>query len=130
MKKLMIFGLLAFAILSLAFVATASADSKMIIIAEGRAAPIAPSVTKGTTVVWLNNSSDSVSISFTRGKEVEAVCAAPTRFALDADGNYNSGGIPKGATASVCFLEAGKYEYTVTFSGRGAQAVKGKVIVK
>lgn len=130
MKKLMVFAVLAFAILSLTFVTTASAATRTIMVTEGKLSVMTANITKGTTVIWVNNAPDSVTISFTKGKEVEAVCAAPTRFALDAEGKYNSGAIPKGATASVCFIEGGKYEYTVTFTGRGAQAVTGKIVVK
>jgi len=106
------------------------AKTKMIIISDGKIGPAMANIDKGTTVIWLNNAMGNVNVFFSKGKEVEAVCAAPTRFALDADGKYNSGGIPRGATASVCFIEAGKYEYTVTGFERGTTTLTGKIVVK
>ncbi|MFH0873124.1 MAG: hypothetical protein V1878_11660 [bacterium] len=119
----------------LALVATAvekkpAGTTKMIIISDGKISPATANITKGTTVIWLNNAMGNVNIFFSKGKEVEAVCAAPTRFALDTDGKYNSGAIPRGATASVCFIEAGKYEYTVTGFERGTTTLTGKIVVK
>ena len=104
--------------------------TKMIIISDGKIGPATANIAKGTSVIWLNNAMGNVNIFFSKGKEVEAVCAAPTRFALDTDGKYNSGAIPRGATASVCFIEAGKYEYTVTGFERWTTTLTGKIVVK
>ncbi|HEX9920721.1 MAG TPA: hypothetical protein VGB21_04420 [Candidatus Methylomirabilis sp.] len=126
---------LALAVAGLALVATAVEKkpmgiTKMIIISDGKIGPATANIAKGTSVIWLNNAMGNVNIFFSKGKEVEAVCTAPTRFALDADGKYNSGAIPRGATASVCFIEAGKYEYTVTGFERGTTTLTGKIVVK
>jgi plastocyanin len=126
---------LALAVTGLALVASAQHEkmtgkSKMIIITEGAISPKTATIPKGTTVIWLNNANGNVNIFFAKGKEVEAVCAAPTRFALDADGKYNSGAIPRGATASICFLEAGKYDYKATGFERGTLTVEGRIVVK
>ena len=134
-KKWTIAALVLALAVGLALVATAvekkpAGTTKMIIISDGKIGPATANITKGTTVIWLNNAMGNVNIFFSKGKEVEAVCAAPTRFALDADGKYNSGGIPRGATASVCFIEAGKYEYTVTGFERGTTTLTGKIVVK
>jgi plastocyanin len=134
-KKWTIAALVLALAVGLALVATAvekkpAGTTKMIIISDGKIGPATANITKGTTVIWLNNAMGNVNIFFSKGKEVEAVCAAPTRFALDADGKYNSGAIPRGATASVCFIEAGKYEYTVTGFERGTTTLTGKVVVK
>ena len=134
-KKWTIAALVLALAVGLAVVATAvekkpAGTTKMIIITDGKIGPATANITKGTTVIWLNNAMGNVNIFFSKGKEVEAVCAAPTRFALDADGKYNSGAIPRGATASVCFIEAGKYEYTVTGFERGTTTLTGKIVVK
>lgn len=126
---------LALAVTGLAFVASAQHEkmtgkSKMIILTEGAVTPKTATIAKGTTVIWLNNAVGNVNIFFSKGKEVEVVCTSPTRFALDADGKYNSGAIPQGATASICFLEAGKYDYTVTGFERGTVTIQGRVTVK
>jgi len=106
------------------------AKSKMVIIGVTGPSPKTANIAKGTTVVWLNNANDDVSIFFSKGKEVEAVCAAPTRFALDAEGKYNSGSVPQGATASVCFIEAGRYHYDVIGAKLGGLKAAGTVVVK
>ena len=123
---------LTFAVGSLVFVAYAAEKSKtkMIIITAGSISPKTANIAKGTTVIWLNNTNGSVNIFFSKGKEVEAVCAAPTRFALDAEGKYNSDSIPEGGTASVCFIEAGKYQFDVVRQQMAGGAMQGTIIVK
>jgi len=91
---------LTLAVGSFALVASAAKKTQMIMLTASGISPKTANIEKGTTVVWVNNSNANLGLFFSRGKEVEAVCAAPTRFALDADGNYNSGGIPQGGTAS------------------------------
>ena len=121
---------LTLAVGSLALVASA-AKTKMIMLTASGISPRVATVEKGTTVVWVNNSNGSLGLFFSRGKEVEAVCAAPSRFALDAEGKYNAEGIPQGGTASVCFLEAGKYEYDVVVQEkRTGGGAKGTIVVK
>ena len=123
---------LTFAVGSLAFVAYAAEQSKtkMIIITSDSVSPKTANVAKGTTVIWLNNTNGSVNIFFSKGKEVEAVCAAPSRFALDTEGKYNSGSIPEGGTASVCFIEAGKYLFDVVREHGAGGSMQGTVVVK
>ncbi len=121
---------LTFAVGSLALVAYAAPKTKMIMLTASGISPKVATIEKGTTVVWVNNSNGNLGLFFSKGKEVEAVCAAPTRFALDAEGKYNSGGIPQGGTASICFLEAGKYEYIVSIQKATGGAATGTIIVK
>ena len=121
---------LALAVGSLAFVASA-AKTKMVMLSARGISPNPVTIEKGTTVVWVNNSNGSLGLFFSKGKEVEAVCAAPSRFALDSEGKYNAQGIPVGGTASLCFLEAGKYEYDVAVQEKvTGGAAKGTIIVK
>jgi plastocyanin len=116
---------------SLALVASAAQKTKMVMLTASGISPKTATVEKGTTVIWVNNSNGSLGLFFSQGKEVEAVCAAPSRFRLDAEGKYNAESIPQGGTASVCFLEAGKYEYDVVVQEKktGGNA-KGTIIVK
>ena len=121
---------LALAVGSLALVASA-AKTKMVMLTASGISPRTATVEKGTTVVWVNNSNGSLGLFFSKGKEVEAVCAAPSRFRLDPDGKYNAEGIPVGGTASLCFLEAGKYEYDVVVQEKvTGGCVKGTIVVK
>ncbi len=121
---------LTFAVGSLGMVAFA-AKTKMIMLGAGGSAisPKTAEVAKGDTVIWVNQSSSGTDLFFVRGKEVEAVCAAPTRFSLDSEGRYFAS-IPVGGTASLCFVEAGKYTYTVTREKSAGGAFDGTIIVK
>ena len=122
---------LTIAIASLGIVAyAATAKSKMVMITANGPSPKTATIGKGDTVIWLNTTSGTVSVFFAKGKDVEAVCAAPSRFALDPDGKYNAGNIPQGGTASLCFIEAGKYRYDVTREGTAGGSMQGTIVVK
>jgi plastocyanin len=64
----------------------------------------------GTTVIWVNQSNQPAEIRFTE-KKVTLACGAPVNFFVNQDGAYESAKIPFGGTASLCFLEKGKFEY-------------------
>jgi len=69
----------------------------------------------GTTVVWVNHDRQPVEILFL-DKKVVLACGSPVNFFVGKDGAYESGKIPFGGTASLCFIEKGKYEYVVKSS--------------
>jgi len=69
----------------------------------------------GTTVIWVNHSRSPVEILFL-DKKVVFACGVPVNFFVGKGGAYESGKIPFGATASLCFIEKGKYEYIVRSS--------------
>ena len=69
----------------------------------------------GTTVIWVNHSQFPVEMLFLE-KKVVLACGAPINFFIGKDGSYESGKIPFGGTASLCFTEKGKYNYTVRTS--------------
>jgi plastocyanin len=69
----------------------------------------------GTTVVWINASKFPIEILFL-DKKVSLACGAPTNFFPGKGGAYESAQIPRGATASLCFTQTGKYEYVVKSS--------------
>ncbi len=64
----------------------------------------------GTTVIWVNHSPQPVEILFL-DKKVVLACGSPVNFFVGKDGAYESGKLPFGGTASLCFTEKGKYEY-------------------
>ena len=64
----------------------------------------------GTTVIWVNQSKQPAEILFTDNK-VTIACNAPVNFFVGKDGAYESAKIPFGGTASLCFIEKGKFEY-------------------
>lgn len=93
-------------------------------------------VQPGTTVIWINESKSLAEIEFTN-KEVTLACGSPVRFVVDERGTYVSEKIFRGTVASLCFTEAGEFEYAVKREPRKLAAIpaappamKGKIIVK
>ena len=66
----------------------------------------------GTTVVWINNSRSTLEVQFL-DKKVTLACGSPVNFFINTEGAYESGKIPYGGTASLCFLEKGTYDYMI-----------------
>ena len=64
----------------------------------------------GTTVIWVNHSRQPAEILFL-DKKVTLACDAPVNFFIGKDGSYESAKIPFGGSASLCFIEKGKYDY-------------------
>ena len=67
-------------------------------------------VNPGTTVIWVNHSRDPIEILFL-DKKVTLACGSPINFFIGKDGAYESAKIPFGGTASLCFLEKGRFDY-------------------
>jgi plastocyanin len=65
----------------------------------------------GTTIVWFNNDAEAVTIKFT--DKLGIACKAPVNFYSDLWGYYETGMIPQGGTASICFIYKGDYTYEV-----------------
>jgi len=79
----------------------------------------------GTTVIWVNHSKYAVEILFI-GKQVVLACGSPINFFIGKDGSYESHKIPSGGTASLCFLEKGRYAYKTKPSKAFILGKKGK----
>jgi plastocyanin len=79
----------------------------------------------GTTVIWVNHSRFSVEVIFI-GKQVVLACGSPVNFFVGKDGSYESHKIPSGGTASLCFLEKGRYTYKTKPSKRFILGKKGE----
>ena len=65
----------------------------------------------GTTIVWFNHDPEPITIKFTT--KLGIACKAPVNFYSDLFGYYETGKIPQGGTASICFIFKGMYEYEV-----------------
>jgi plastocyanin len=70
---------------------------------------------QGTTIIWVNDAKFPVKILFV-DKKIALACGSPSNFSIGKDGTYETARIPRGGTASLCFLEKGSYEYIVTSS--------------
>ena len=80
--------------------------------AEEGATPASLTTPPGTTVIWVNQSPTTTEILFL-DKKVVLACGSPVNFFVGKDGAYESGKLPFGGTASLCFTEKGKYDYIV-----------------
>jgi len=80
--------------------------------AEEGARPASLTSSPGTTVIWVNQSPTTTEILFL-DKKVVLACGSPVNFFVGKDGAYESGKLPFGGTASLCFTEKGKYDYIV-----------------
>ncbi len=90
--------------------------NKIVIIIEYvEVKPLTITSPPATTVIWVNHSRTPVEILFL-DKKVTAACGSPVNFFAGKNGAYESGKIPFGGTASLCFLEKGKYNYLITSS--------------
>jgi hypothetical protein len=65
----------------------------------------------GTTIVWFNSDPEPVTIKFI--DKLGIACKAPVNFYADLFGHYETGSIPQGGTASICFIYKGDYTYEV-----------------
>jgi len=65
---------------------------------------------QGTTVIWVNHSRYPVEILFIE-KKVVIACSSPANFFVGENGSYQSNKIPSGGTASLCFIDKGRYVY-------------------
>ncbi len=70
---------------------------------------------RGTTVIWVNKTFVPQEILFT-DKKIVLSCDAPVNFFVGKERAYESGKIPFGGIASLCFIEKGKYEYELRSS--------------
>ena len=109
--------------------------NKIIIIDEyEEVRPLTVTTQTGTTVIWVNHSRTPVEILFL-DKKVTVACGSPVNFFVGKGGAYESGKIPFGSTASLCFLEKGTYEYMIkssrTFYMKQIERdSKGKIVIE
>ena len=89
---------------------------------------------QGDTVVWYNTDKEPVVISFI--EKLGIVCSPIINFYADPSGAYKTQGIPRGGTASLCFIRPGTYEFEATRvlqkdkEKATEHILKGKVIVE
>ena len=109
--------------------------NKIVIINEyEEVTPLVVTSIPGTTIVWVNNSRSPVEILF-YDKEVTMSCGSPINFFVGRGGAYESNKIPFGATASLCFVENGTFEYMIKSSRtfymkRLERESKGKIVIE
>jgi plastocyanin len=93
---------------------TTAEDGHALIVLKGDFQAISPDplkVKQGTTVIWVNEGKEPVSILIKT--KVGIACKNPVNFYNDLFGYYETGQVLPGATASICFIDKGKFEYEV-----------------
>jgi plastocyanin len=95
--------------------------------------PVSVGVKRGDTVVWYNQGKAPVTISVKQ--RIGIVCSPLVNFNADPAGNYSTGVLPHGATASLCFLHGGTYTFGVRWLSlkdgkQSGKVVTGKVMVE
>jgi plastocyanin len=93
----------------------------------GGLSPAELTIEPGTTVIWLNDSRESVTIAF-EGKQVTMACKSPVHFIIDETGSFTSDLIPEGSVASLCFVERGEFNYVMQKDRpRSTQEYRGQI---
>jgi len=90
-------------------------SNKTVVLSAEGAKPATVTSEPGTTVIWLNRSRHPIEILFLN-KQVVLACGSPVNFIVGKGGAYESAKIPFGGTASLCFLEKGRFDYKVNSS--------------
>ena len=90
--------------------------NKIVVLSASEGAkPVTVTSEIGTTVIWLNRSRHPIEILFL-DKQVVLACGSPVNFIVGKGGAYESAKIPFGGTASLCFLEKGRFNYKINSS--------------
>ncbi len=92
--------------------------------------PAELTINKNTIVIWLNAFRDhDVNIRFADGKATKQATCDAMGFDTGKNGEYEARYLPPIATASLRFVKAGTYVYTVE-SQPGGLTTKGNIVVR
>jgi len=89
-------------------------DGHALIVIKSNMMDISPDplkVKQGTTIIWVNEGKEPVSITIKASGMIG--CKSLVNFYVDLFGDYETGQIHPGATASICFIQKGKFNYEV-----------------
>ena len=89
-------------------------------------------VSKGDCVIWFNRAAaQEVKVVFEDGKKCSSVSEAATGFSLDHENCFVTTWLPFGATSSLRFVQAGRYDYVIEVAGLPAgKKMKGSIVVE
>jgi plastocyanin len=88
--------------------------------------PATLTVKKGDTIVWYNQGKNPINIRLI--PQLGIVCSPVVNFYSDLSGNYKTGVIYNGGTASLCFLYSGVYEYEIKWIDQKKKTAPGKML--
>jgi plastocyanin len=92
----------------------AAEEGHALVVLKGDFQAITPDplkVKQGETIIWVNEGKEPISILIKT--KVGMACKNPVNFYADLFGHYETGQILPGATASICIIDKGKFEYEV-----------------
>ena len=92
----------------------AAEEGHSLVVLKGDFQAITPDplkVKQGETIIWVNEGKEPISILIKT--KVGMACKNPVNFYADLFGHYETGQILPGATASICIIDKGKFEYEV-----------------
>jgi len=91
-----------------------------------RIIPANLAVKKGDTIVWYNQGKKPINIRLIQ--QLGIVCSPVVNFYSDLSGNYKTGVIYSGGTASLCFLYSGAYAYEIKWLDQKKKTASGKIL--
>ena len=91
-----------------------------------RIIPATLKVKKGDTIVWYNQGKTPINIRLI--PQLGIVCSPVVNFYSDLSGNYKTGVIYSGGTASLCFLYSGAYAYEIKWLDQKKKTASGKML--
>jgi hypothetical protein len=101
----------------------------------GEIIPASATISRGTTVVWINESPGEIEVQFTNTESIYAYCENPVRFIKDPiRGQLVSDKIPFAGVGSICFIQKGEFSYTIKRFGKlpadNAKELAAKIVVQ
>ena len=113
------------------------AKHQVVSLLPNEANPAAVTISKGTTVIWINEAKGMVEIKFTNTEDMFVSCDSPLGFIKNLTGQFISDKVPFRGVASLCFIQDGEFNFTVVRGPSGTtppadqtREFKGKIIVK
>ena len=113
------------------------AKHQVISLLPNEAKPATVTISKGTTVIWINEGKGMVEIRFTNTESMMMTCDSPLGFMRGIEGQFISDKVPFRGVASLCFIKDGEFNYTIERDPSGTappadqtREFKGKIIVK
>jgi len=88
--------------------------------------PSTATISLGTVVIWVNESSEMAKIQFSNINNSASSCDGSTRFNTDMK-QVISAEVPFAGLESICLIQKGEFNYIVK---RGSHKLEGKIIIK
>ena len=101
-------------------------EYKVIRLLSDAVIPSNATISLGTVVIWVNESSEMAKIQFSNINNQASSCDGSTRFNTDMK-QVISAEVPFAGLESICLIQKGEFNYIVK---RGSHKLEGKIIIK